>query len=130
MTYRLHESEKKFKGLAWSKSQASIMSFWNKWVQEAIARCIGLNCLFDLFVRRAKDLRDGSDVAVKVLRILPGQDLEPMHREAKFFKDEDPSSYLVLYQGSFLHQQTVWIVMEFCGGGSVEVSFVLSNIAH
>lgn len=76
-------------------------------------------------VYKAKRKDNGQVVAVKIIRLEAGEDLEDVLNEINFLKSGVHSS-VVSYYGCYLKRgnlrglKSVWIVMEFCGGGSVE----------
>lgn len=68
-------------------------------------------------VYRGLDKRDGRVVAIKVLEV-DGDDASELQREIHILKECD-SDYIVRYRGSFFKDNRLWIVMEYCGAGSL-----------
>jgi serine/threonine protein kinase len=64
-------------------------------------------------------------VAVKIIKLEPGEELDEVLNEVNFLRD-CTNKNIVSYIGCFMKkgqvkgQKIIWIVMEFCGGGSVE----------
>jgi len=73
-------------------------------------------------VFKAMDYRDGKAVAIKVLQF-QGHDSLKLRKEIHILKQCD-SPYIVGYKGAWQKASNVWIVMEYCAGGS------LSDIMH
>lgn len=67
-------------------------------------------------VYKARDSKDGSVVAIKVLEV--EDDAADLKREIDILKD-CTSPYIVGYKGAFEKNSHVWIAMEYCAGGSV-----------
>lgn len=67
-------------------------------------------------VWKAIHLKTGTVVAIK--RIAVENDLEDILNEIKIMK-ACRSPYIINYYGSYLKDNDLWIVMEFCGAGSV-----------
>lgn len=66
-------------------------------------------------------------VAVKIIKLEPGEELDEVLNEVNFLRNcQHPNivSYIGCYmkRGAVKGQKIVWIVMEFCGGGSVEAT--------
>ena len=67
-------------------------------------------------------------MAIKIIRLEAGEDLEEVLNEVNFLKNSLHWS-VVSYYGCYLKrgtvkgQKSVWIAMEFCGGGSVEAAY-------
>ncbi|KAI8609463.1 kinase-like domain-containing protein [Chytriomyces sp. MP71] len=68
-------------------------------------------------VYRAVHQRTGTVVAVKILPV-GGTDITQSIKEISFMTGIQ-SPYVVEYYGSYLRDTELWIVMEFCGAGSV-----------
>lgn len=68
-------------------------------------------------VYRGLDKRDGKVVAIKVLEV-DGDDASELQREIHILKECD-SDFIVRYRGSFFKDNRLWIVMEYCGAGSL-----------
>ncbi|KYQ96897.1 protein serine/threonine kinase [Tieghemostelium lacteum] len=75
-------------------------------------------------VWKAIDNSTGAQVAIKKVAI--ENDLEDMKREINFMK-QCQSPYIVTYHASFKKDNEVWIVMEFCGAGSVCDAMKITN---
>jgi len=65
---------------------------------------------------------------VKLIRLEPGEELNDVLNEVNFLKscsDRNVVSYIGSYlkKGQIKGQKDVWIVMEFCGGGSIESGY-------
>lgn len=67
-------------------------------------------------VYKALDKRDGKIVAIKVLEV-ENEDTA-LQREIDILSQCD-SKYIVAYKGSFEKDGHIWIVMEYCGAGSI-----------
>ncbi|KAL2918803.1 hypothetical protein HK105_201637 [Polyrhizophydium stewartii] len=76
-------------------------------------------------VFKARHVASGSFAAVKVIKLEPGEELSEVLNEVNFLRDCRHRN-IVAYMGSYMKrgqvkgQKIIWIVMEFCGGGSVE----------
>lgn len=68
-------------------------------------------------VFKALDKRDGKIVAIKVLDV-ENDDRMALEKEINILK-ECKSEYIVAYKGSFEKNGKLWIVMEYCGAGSL-----------
>lgn len=68
-------------------------------------------------VYKALDKRDGKIVAIKVLEI-ENEDTTELQREINILKDCH-SEFIVAYKGTFEKDGHIWIVMEYCAGGSI-----------
>lgn len=69
-------------------------------------------------VFKALDQRDNRIVAVKVLEI-ENEETAELQREIDILR-ECSSPYIVSYKGSFEKDGKIWIVMEYCGAGSLQ----------
>ena len=67
-------------------------------------------------VYNALDKRTGQLVAIKVIPV--ESDLSDFKREIEILK-QCRSPYIVAYTGSYFKDGNLWIVMEYCGAGSV-----------
>lgn len=64
------------------------------------------------------DKRTGNSVAIKVIDVENAEDeVEDIIQEIAILSELD-SPYVTKYHGSFLKGSHLWIVMEFCSGGS------------
>lgn len=68
-------------------------------------------------VYKANDTTDGTIVAIKVVEI-DSEDTIALVKEIRILRDCS-SSYVVQYKGSWRKDSSIWIVMEYCGAGSV-----------
>jgi len=68
-------------------------------------------------VCKALDKVDGMIVAIKVLEV-ENDDIAELQKEINILKDCH-SSFIVAYKGAFEKDNNIWIVMEYCGAGSV-----------
>ncbi|KAI8913570.1 kinase-like domain-containing protein [Gorgonomyces haynaldii] len=78
-------------------------------------------------VYKAKQIATLAVAAVKIIKLEPGEELDEVLNEVNFLRDTvHPNivSYIGCYmkKGPVKGQKIVWIVMEFCGGGSVEAA--------
>jgi len=69
-------------------------------------------------VYKAIDKRDQQVVAVKVLEMEADEDISELEGEINILKT-CKSKYIVSYKGSFQKDGNIWIVMEYCGAGSI-----------
>ena len=84
-------------------------------------------------VAKARRKIDGMIVAVKLVKLEPGEDLDEVLNEVNFLRDcQHPNivGYFGCYmkKGAVKGQKIVWICMEFCGGGSVESAYKSTKI--
>jgi len=68
-------------------------------------------------VFKALDKRDNKIVAIKDLEV-ENEDTTDLRKEINFLKDCH-SEFIVGYKGSFEKDNHIWIVMEYCGAGSL-----------
>lgn len=68
-------------------------------------------------VYKANDKHDGSIVAIKVVEI-DSDDTGILIKEINILK-QCSCKYIVQYKGSWRHNNSIWIVMEYCSGGSI-----------
>ncbi|KAF2728366.1 Pkinase-domain-containing protein [Polyplosphaeria fusca] len=70
-------------------------------------------------VYKGVDRRTGKPVAIKVIDVENAEDeVDDIVSEISILSDLK-SEYVTSYYGSFLHGSNIWIVMEYCSGGSV-----------
>lgn len=69
-------------------------------------------------VFKALDARDNSIVAIKVLEAEGDEDTAELQKEIDILK-ECNSEYVVAYKGTYQEDGNIWIVMEYCGAGSL-----------
>uniref|UniRef100_UPI00358F34E6 mitogen-activated protein kinase kinase kinase kinase 5-like isoform X1 n=2 Tax=Myxine glutinosa TaxID=7769 RepID=UPI00358F34E6 len=70
-------------------------------------------------VYKASNVQTGELVAIKIIKIEPGDDFSVIQQEILTMK-ECTHPNIVAYHGSYLRRDKLWICMEFCGGGSVQ----------
>ncbi|VVD01028.1 unnamed protein product [Leptidea sinapis] len=75
-------------------------------------------------VYKAKRLNGVNELAaIKVIKLEPGDDFAIIQQEILMMKDcRHPN--IVAYYGSYLRRDKLWISMEYCGGGSLQVAAV------
>ena len=79
-------------------------------------------------VFKAKSLTTSSIVAVKIIKLEAGEELDEVLNEVNFLKSCSHRN-IVAYAGCYMKkgavkgQRNIWIAMEFCGGGSVEAAY-------
>lgn len=79
-------------------------------------------------VFKGRTVETGQPVAVKIIRLEPGEDLNEVLNEVNFLRSCNDRN-VVAYVGSYIKkgqikgQKDIWIVMEFCGGGSIEAGY-------
>ena len=66
-------------------------------------------------VYRGDNLKNGKEVAIKVL---PCPDQYDIGMEVEFLRKLE-CNYIVSFQQAFVYSRELWIVMEFCSGGSI-----------
>jgi serine/threonine protein kinase len=69
-------------------------------------------------VYKAIDRRDGMVVAIKVLKLHEDEDTSDLLKEISILR-ECKNQYIVSYKGTFECGEDLWIVMEYCGAGSL-----------
>jgi len=79
-------------------------------------------------VYKAKMLTNNQIAAVKVIALEPGENLQDVMTEVQMLKDchhENIVSYFGCFfkQGQANGQNSIWIAMEYCGGGSIEAIY-------
>ncbi|EFA81608.1 protein serine/threonine kinase [Heterostelium album PN500] len=65
-----------------------------------------------------KAINKATGIPVAIKRVSIDNDLEDMKKEINFMK-QCKSQHIVTYHGSFKKDNEIWIVMEYCGAGSV-----------
>jgi len=68
-------------------------------------------------VFKGLDKRDGQTVAIKVLEV-ESDEKSDLEKEIDILKECD-SPYIVSYKGTYETDGNIWIVMEYCGAGSI-----------
>ncbi|KAJ3412960.1 hypothetical protein HDV05_008675 [Chytridiales sp. JEL 0842] len=79
-------------------------------------------------VFKAKRITTEELAAIKIIRLEEGEELDEVLNEVNFLRDcsyKNVVSYMGCYlkRGPFKGQKNIWIIMEFCGGGSVEGAY-------
>lgn len=69
-------------------------------------------------VYKAIDKRDRAVVAIKILDIQKADDVSDLKNEIKILR-RCHSRFIVAYEGTYVRHNTIWIVMEYCSGGSL-----------
>lgn len=81
-----------------------------------IHQCIGKGNFGDVY--KATDLTNSSLVAIKVINLDESdEDIAVLIQEIQFLS-KLRSPYITKYFESFINSMSMWIVMEYCGGGS------------
>jgi serine/threonine-protein kinase 24/25/MST4 len=81
-------------------------------------------------VYKGLDRRTGHTVAIKVIDVENAEDeVEDIMGEIMILSGMS-SPYVTRYYGSYLHGSDLWIVMEFCSGGSCADLMKPGNIAE
>lgn len=69
-------------------------------------------------VYKARNKESSEIVAVKIIALDDTETIKDVRREIEILSEcDDP--HVVKYFGSYYRDETLWIVMEYCGGGSV-----------
>ncbi|KAJ3293462.1 hypothetical protein HK104_004433 [Borealophlyctis nickersoniae] len=79
-------------------------------------------------VFKARSLSTQDLMAIKIIKLEAGEELDEVLNEVNFLSEcshRNVVSYIGCYmkKGTVKGQKHVWIVMEFCGGGSVEAAY-------
>lgn len=74
-------------------------------------------------VYKSRVIKTGELVAVKIIPLAADDEIESIQREIAMLRDCQHAN-IVKYYGSFKSPDSLWIVMEYCAGGSV------SDIMH
>ena len=61
---------------------------------------------------------DATIVAVKVIQVTSSEEVDSIHGEITMLRECNHVN-ITQYTGAYLCNQTLWIVMEYCGGGSI-----------
>ncbi|KAI8897487.1 kinase-like domain-containing protein [Globomyces pollinis-pini] len=88
-----------------------------------LIECIGCGSYGE--VHKARSTETGDIVAVKIIKLEPGEEIDEVLNEVNILKDcthKNIVSYIGCYMKRGLQrgQKIIWIIMEYCGGGSVE----------
>ncbi|KRY67865.1 Mitogen-activated protein kinase kinase kinase kinase 5 [Trichinella pseudospiralis] len=70
-------------------------------------------------VYKARHIVSGEFAAVKVIKLEPGDDFSVIQQEIVMMKEcKNPN--IIAYYNSYLRRDKLWIVMEYCSGGSLQ----------
>lgn len=69
-------------------------------------------------VYKALRKTDATIVAVKVIQVASSEEIDSIHGEITMLRECNHVN-ITQYTGAYLCNQTLWIVMEYCGGGSI-----------
>lgn len=79
-------------------------------------------------VYKALDKSDSMIVAVKILNLQhEDSNIADLQKEINILK-QCTSPYIVAYKGSFVKESNLWIVMEYCGAGSLSDLMAICGI--
>uniref|UniRef100_A0A914HHV7 Mitogen-activated protein kinase kinase kinase kinase n=1 Tax=Globodera rostochiensis TaxID=31243 RepID=A0A914HHV7_GLORO len=70
-------------------------------------------------VFKARDVRSGEFAAVKIVKLETGDNFADIQQEILVLKDCVHRN-IISYSGSYLRRDRLWIVMEYCSGGSLQ----------
>ncbi|CAJ0581963.1 unnamed protein product, partial [Mesorhabditis spiculigera] len=70
-------------------------------------------------VYKARHIRNGDFSAVKVVKLEAGDNFSVIQQEIMMIRDCIHPN-IIAYYGSYLRRDRLWIVMEYCGGGSLQ----------
>jgi serine/threonine protein kinase len=70
-------------------------------------------------VYKARNLRSGEFAAVKMVKLETGDNFAAIQQEIVMLKDCRHKNIISYYE-SYLNRDKFWIVMEYCGGGSLQ----------
>ncbi|CAI4229773.1 unnamed protein product [Auanema sp. JU1783] len=70
-------------------------------------------------VYKARHIRTGEFSAVKVVKLEAGDNFAVIQQEILMIR-ECSHPNIIAYHGSYLRRDRLWIVMEYCGGGSLQ----------
>lgn len=91
---------------------------WELW--QSLQRVTSPSNCYNLYLltSRSVDRRTGQSVAIKVIDVENAEDeVEDIIQEISILS-ELHSPYVTQYHGSYLRGSDLWIIMEFCSGGS------------
>ncbi len=78
-------------------------------------------------VYKAIDKTDGMIVAVKILELPDEKESADLRKEINFLR-QCSSPYIVAYRGAFVRGSKIWIVMEYCGAGSLSDIMAICDV--
>ncbi|SCV02879.1 LANO_0G00804g1_1 [Lachancea nothofagi CBS 11611] len=81
-----------------------------------IKECVGKGSFGDVY--RAVDKQSGNVVAIKIINLEETQDDIDILAQEIYFLSELKAPFITNYIQTFVEDVSMWIVMEFCGGGS------------
>lgn len=91
---------------------------WELWQSLQRVICPSNDYKLYLLTPRSVDRRTGQSVAIKVIDVENAEDeVEDIIQEISILS-ELHSPYVTQYHGSYLRGSDLWIIMEFCSGGS------------
>ncbi|KAF7661370.1 hypothetical protein LDENG_00262880 [Lucifuga dentata] len=70
-------------------------------------------------VYKARNRQNGEFAAIKIINMEPEEDFSVIQQEIVIVKSCKHHN-IVAYHGSYIQTNTLWICMEFCGGGSLQ----------
>jgi serine/threonine protein kinase len=79
-------------------------------------------------VYQIQDIKTGQILAAKIC-IIESNNSESFNREINMLKQCD-SPYILKYYGSYIKNNKIWIVLEFCEGGSLLDIMRITNIFY
>ncbi|VDM25522.1 unnamed protein product [Toxocara canis] len=78
-------------------------------------------------VYKAKHIRSGELSAVKVVKLEAGDNFSIIQQEIMMMREcRHPN--IIAYHGSYLRRDRLWIVMEYCSGGSLQDIYLTSPL--
>ncbi|XP_064394786.1 mitogen-activated protein kinase kinase kinase kinase 5-like [Halichondria panicea] len=89
-----------------------------------ILKQIGSGTYGEVYKARVK--ATGQMVALKIIKLEPGEDFNIIQQEIAILADCKQRN-IVGFHGSYLRRDRLWIAMEYCGGGSVQDIYHVTN---
>ncbi|CAB3398972.1 unnamed protein product [Caenorhabditis bovis] len=77
-------------------------------------------------VYKARDIRNQSLAAVKVVKLEAGDNFAVIQQEIMVIRACSHKN-IIAYYGSYIRRDRLWIVMEYCGGGSLQDIYHLTG---
>uniref|UniRef100_A0A8R1IS64 non-specific serine/threonine protein kinase n=1 Tax=Caenorhabditis japonica TaxID=281687 RepID=A0A8R1IS64_CAEJA len=77
-------------------------------------------------VYKARDIRNENLAAVKVVKLEAGDNFAIIQQEIMVIR-ECSHPNIIAYFGSYIRRDRLWIVMEYCGGGSLQDIYHLTG---